>query len=86
MYRILSARGEVRERRNQLVHPRYQRPELLATGPNQVWTWDITKLAVWINPPEDWASPDSLDRVLGCLGGQRHGVGLGGVGADVAVV
>ena len=53
MYRILSARGEVRERRNQLVHPRYQRPELLATGPNQVWTWDITKLAVWINPPED---------------------------------
>ena len=44
MYRILSARGEVRERRNQLVHPRYQRPELLATGPNQVWTWDITKL------------------------------------------
>ncbi len=33
-----------------------------------------------------WASPDSLDRVLGCLGGQRHGVGLGGVGADVAVV
>ena len=38
------ARGEVRERRNQLVHPRYQRPELLATAPNQVWTWDITKL------------------------------------------
>ena len=44
MYRILSARGEVRERRNRLVHPRYQRPELLATGPNQVWSWDITKL------------------------------------------
>jgi len=44
MYRILSARGEVRERRNQLRHPRYRRPELLATGPNQVWSWDITKL------------------------------------------
>ena len=44
MYRILSRRGEVRERRNQLRHPRYQRPELLATGPNQVWSWDITKL------------------------------------------
>ena len=44
MYRILSARGEVRERRNRLVHPRYQRPELLAIGPNQVWSWDITKL------------------------------------------
>ena len=44
MYRILGSRGEVRERRNQLRHPRYARPELLATGPNQVWSWDITKL------------------------------------------
>jgi putative transposase len=44
MYRILRSRGEVRERRNQLRHPRYKRPELLATGPNQVWSWDITKL------------------------------------------
>jgi len=44
MYRILSSRGEVRERRNQLRHPRYRRPELLATEPNQVWSWDITKL------------------------------------------
>jgi len=34
----------VRERRNQLRHPEYQRPELLATGPNQLWSWDITKL------------------------------------------
>ena len=44
MYRILGARGEVRERRDQLRRPVYTRPELLATGPNQVWTWDITKL------------------------------------------
>jgi putative transposase len=44
MYRILKAADEVRERRNQLRHPRYQKPELLATGPNQVWSWDITKL------------------------------------------
>jgi putative transposase len=44
MYRLLSAAGEVRERRNQLTHPRYQAPELLATAPNQVWSWDITKL------------------------------------------
>lgn len=44
MYRILAAEDEVRERRNQLRHPRYEKPELLATGPNQVWTWDITKL------------------------------------------
>lgn len=44
MYRILEANKEVRERRNQLRHPVYQKPELLATGPNQVWSWDITKL------------------------------------------
>ncbi len=44
MYRILDANQEVRERRNQRRHPAYTKPELLATGPNQVWTWDITKL------------------------------------------
>ncbi len=44
MYRLLAAKGEVRERRHQLTHPRYQAPELLATTPNQVWSWDITKL------------------------------------------
>jgi len=44
MYRILATQAEVRERRNQLRHPAYARPELMATGPNQVWSWDITKL------------------------------------------
>ncbi len=44
MYRVLAAEGEVRERRNQLRHPSYEKPELLATAPNQVWSWDITKL------------------------------------------
>jgi putative transposase len=44
MYRVLAAHAEVRERRNQLRHPAYHKPELLATGPNQVWSWDITKL------------------------------------------
>ena len=44
MYRILADENEVRERRNQLRHPKYKRPELLATRPNQVWSWDITKL------------------------------------------
>jgi len=44
MYRILASEGELRERRNQLRHPVYEKPELLATGPNQVWSWDITKL------------------------------------------
>jgi putative transposase len=44
MYRILEENEEVRERRNQLCHPNYVKPELLATGPNQLWSWDITKM------------------------------------------
>jgi putative transposase len=44
MYRILEQEGESRERRDQLVHPAYKKPELLATAPNQLWSWDITKL------------------------------------------
>lgn len=44
MYRILAEADEVRERRNQLRHPNYKKPELLATAPNQVWSWDITRL------------------------------------------
>jgi putative transposase len=44
MYRILAGESEVRERRDQARHPDYKKPELLATGPNQVWSWDITKL------------------------------------------
>ena len=44
MYRILEANQEVRERRDQLRHPRYAAPQLLATRPNQLWSWDITKL------------------------------------------
>lgn len=51
MYRILAANHEVRERRNQLRHPEYAKPQLLATAPNQVWTWDITKLL----GPEKWS-------------------------------
>jgi putative transposase len=39
MYRVLAANAEVRERRNQLRHPAYHKPELLATGPNQVWSF-----------------------------------------------
>jgi putative transposase len=44
MYRILADREEVRERRNQLRHPSYAAPELMATAPNELWSWDITKL------------------------------------------
>ncbi len=44
MYRVLAEAHEVRERRAQAQHPVYTKPELVATGPNQVWSWDITKL------------------------------------------
>lgn len=50
MYRILRSAHEVRERRDQLRHPQYEKPELLATAPNQVWSWDITKL----KGPQKW--------------------------------
>ncbi len=50
MYRILNENKAVRERRNQLRHPNYKKPELLASGANQVWSWDITKLL----GPEKW--------------------------------
>lgn len=51
MYRILEEHQEVRERRAQLRHPKYTRPELLATGANQVWSWDIAKL----KGPQKWS-------------------------------
>jgi putative transposase len=44
MYRLLNQQQEVRERRDQLQHPAYTKPQLVATAPRQVWTWDITKL------------------------------------------
>jgi putative transposase len=46
MYRVLEQDGATRERRAQLTHPEYRKPELLATAPNQLWSWDITKLYV----------------------------------------
>ena len=50
MYRILDEDNASKERRNQLKRPNYKKPELLATAPNQVWSWDITKLL----GPEKW--------------------------------
>ncbi len=44
MYRILAQHAETRERRDQRIHPVYKKPELLATAPNELWSWDITKL------------------------------------------
>lgn len=50
MYRILAVHDEVRERRRVRRHPLYKRPELLATAPNQVWSWDIT----YLRGPQKW--------------------------------
>ena len=51
-YRLLRAAGETRGRRNELTHPAYAKPELLATAPRQLWSWDITKL----KGPAKWVS------------------------------
>jgi putative transposase len=51
MYRILDRHASTRERRNQLEHPEYTKPELLAQAPNEVWSWDITKL----RGPQKWS-------------------------------
>ena len=51
MYGILAANHPVRDRRNQRVHPQYTKPELVATAPNQVWSWDITRLL----GPRSWS-------------------------------
>lgn len=50
LYRLLKARGESRERRAVASPRAYQKPELLATAPRQVWSWDITRL----KGPEKW--------------------------------
>ncbi len=51
MYRILRKEGENQQRRRQTTRTSYAKPELLATGPNQVWSWDITKL----KGPQKWS-------------------------------
>ena len=50
MHRILAENTESRERRNQLRHPQFEAPQLLATRPNELWSWDITKLL----GPQKW--------------------------------
>lgn len=52
MYRILGQHEQVRERRRQRSHPQHVKPELVATAPNQIWTWDITKLL----GPQRWTN------------------------------
>jgi putative transposase len=75
MYRILHDAQEVRERRNQLRHPAYRKPELLATGPNQVWSWDITKLRTTVKgcPYSLYVVLDIFSRyVVGWMVAQRE--------------
>jgi putative transposase len=79
LYRLLAAEGESRERRDQLIHPPYQKPQLLATAPNQLWSWDITKLL----GPAKWTYfylyviLDVFSRyVVGWMVALREGAGL----------
>jgi putative transposase len=79
MYRLLEQDGATRERRDQLTHPDYQKPELLATMPNQLWSWDITKL----RGPAKWTYfylyviLDVFSRyVVGWMVALREGAGL----------
>lgn len=79
MYRVLEQDGATRERRDQLTHPAYQKPELLATAPNQLWSWDITKL----RGPAKWTYfylyviLDVFSRyVVGWMAALREGAGL----------
>ena len=51
MYRVLASEVPVQERRAQRTHPEYKKPELMATAPNQVWSWDITRLL----GPKKWS-------------------------------
>ena len=51
MYRVLDSRAAVQERRAQRSHPQYKKPELIARGPNHVWSWDITRLL----GPKKWS-------------------------------
>ena len=78
MYRLLHDAQEVRERRNQLRHPRLEPPRLMASAPNEVWTWDITKVARTskmgdLSPLRGVGSVLSLRRGLdGRQKGERH--------------
>ena len=68
MYRILEANHPVRDRRNQRVHPSYAKPELVTVAPNQVWSWDITRL---LGPQTCWRRSESepiSDRKVSHLG------------------
>ncbi len=52
MYRILRAHDEVRERRRQATHPAHKKPELIASGPNEIWSWDIERHEALVNREE----------------------------------
>ena len=79
MYRILEEEDEVRERRRQSRHPKRAKPRLRATGPNQVWSWDITKLR-GVNKGESYFLYTILDifsrYVVGWMLADREGEDL----------
>ena len=68
-YRLLRQAGEVRERRRQATHPATVKPELVANGPNAVWSWDITKS----RGPAEWNPVAESDRFIPVLGSTPKG-------------
>ena len=76
MYRVLAEADEVRERRDQVRHPAYVKPELVATAPNQVWSWDITKARTLSCRRTSFARNrwhDSRVQCVACLPSLIHG-------------
>ena len=84
MYRILEKNDEVRERRNQLSHPHYEVPEMLAERANEVWSWDITKLrgAGQVDLFLPVRDPRHLQPVCGRVDGRPPGTGVPGRETD----
>ena len=79
MYRVLASEVPVQERRAQRTHPEYKKPELMATAPNQVWSWDITRLL----------GPEEVELLLplrdpGHLQPLRRGLDGGGINSALA--
>ena len=73
MYRVLEEDGATRERRDQLTHPQYHKPELLASAPNQLWSWDITKLrGPPSGPTSTSTSSSTFSAVMSLAGWWRH--------------
>ncbi len=67
MYRVLASEVPVQERRAQRTHPEYKKPELMATAPNQVWSWDILGEGDPLRDILDGGGSALAGRLIACL-------------------